>query len=79
MLNLKITDRCLIFSFYLFLTLALFSLTVEIKDYLLEIDGKIKLKPFFTFLFLAFFAKYNYAIQNWLKKLYAINNEEKSR
>lgn len=33
----------------------------------------------FTFMFFAFFAKYQYAIQYWLSKLEIINTQERNR
>ncbi|WP_436897607.1 hypothetical protein [Acinetobacter gyllenbergii] len=79
MLNLKITDRCLNFLFYIFLVAGFFAIGIELKNFLRVDDKQIELKPAFTFLFWAFFAKYFYAIQYWLKKLDSINSEERSR
>ncbi|MEG2053245.1 MAG: hypothetical protein RRZ92_04810 [Bacilli bacterium] len=39
----------------------------------------IDMGPTFTFMFFAFFAKYQYAIQYWLSKLEIINTQERNR
>ncbi|WP_249451934.1 MULTISPECIES: hypothetical protein [Acinetobacter] len=39
----------------------------------------IDMGPTFTFMFFAFFSKYQYAIQYWLSKLEITNTQERNR
>lgn len=79
MFNLTITDRCLTLIFYIFLGLALFALGIQFYEKIFSNRQNIDLTTPFNFIFWAFFAKYNYAIQYFLKKIALINNEERNR
>lgn len=42
-------------------------------------SDSIDIGPTFTFMFFAFFAKYQYAIQYWLNRLEIINTQEREK
>lgn len=75
----KIFDNILKLSFYLFSILAVFSMSVTLYDKYMGYTSSIELKPALIFLFFAFFAKYQYAIQYGLNRLEIINNKERHR
>ena len=79
MLSLKITDRCLTILFYLFLVLAVVSILGEIYENFTDVGNRIDLRSTYTFIVFAFLAKYQYAIQYWLRKIDKVNVEERKR
>jgi len=79
MFKLKITDRCLTFVFYMFLVSAFFALGSSLYDKYTGHAKEIDFSSVYTFIFFAFFTRYQYAIQYWLQKAERINNEERKR
>lgn len=75
----KLFDNFLKVSFYLFWLLAILAISVALYDKYMGHANNVELKPALTFLFFAFFAKYQYAIQYGLNQLEVINNKERKR
>ena len=79
MLKGKRFDNFLKLSTYMFLLLAIGSIGVTLYEKYMGYAESIDMGPTFTFMFFAFFAKYQYAIQYWLSKLETINTQERNR
>lgn len=62
--------------FWLF---AMWSIGLALYNKYMGYSESIDMGPTFTFMFFAFFAKYQYAIQYWLSKLEIINTQERNR
>lgn len=75
----KSFDNFLRLSFFIFMVLTFLSLGQSIYDRVTGEAEQIVLKPALTFMFFAFFAKYQYAFQYWAKRLERINEEERQR
>ena len=72
-------DNFLRLSFFMFMILTFLSLGQSIYDRMIGETEQIVLKPTLTFMFFAFFAKYQYAIQYWAKRLEFVNEGERQR
>ncbi|WP_327858566.1 hypothetical protein [Acinetobacter guillouiae] len=75
----KSFDNFLKFSFFMFMVLTFCALGMAIYEKFIGQADKIVLGPALTFMFFAFFAKYQYAIQYWGKRLNLINEGERQR
>jgi hypothetical protein len=75
----KSFDNFLRLSFFMFMSLTFLSLGQSIYDRITGEVEQIILKPALTFMFFAFFSKYQYAVQYWAKRLELINEGERQR
>ncbi|TCM65060.1 hypothetical protein EC844_11623 [Acinetobacter calcoaceticus] len=75
----KSFDNVLKLSTYMFWLLAICSIGLTLYNKYMGYSESLDMKPTFTFMFFALFAKYQYAIQYWLNKLETINTKERDK
>lgn len=75
----KSFDNFLKLSAYMLWLLAIWSISLILYDKYMGYSESIDMRPTFTFIFFAFFAKYQYTIQYWLNKLETINTQEREK
>ncbi len=75
----KSFDNLLKLSTYMFWLLTMWSIGMALYDKYMGYSESIDMGPTFTFMFFAFFSKYQYAIQYWLSKLEITNTQERNR
>lgn len=75
----KSFDNFLKLSTYMFWLLAICSIGLTLYEKYMGHSESIDIGPTFTFMFFAFFAQYQYAIQYWLSKLEIINTQERNK
>lgn len=72
-------DNFLKASVYIFSLLAFVSIVIAIYNKYMGYSEHIEIGSTCTFIFFAFFAKYQYAIQFWLEKLEKINTAQRNK
>jgi len=75
----KSFDNFLKLSTYMFWLLTMWSIGMALYNKYMGHSENIDMGPTFTFMFFAFFSKYQYAIQYWLSQLETINTQERTR
>lgn len=75
----KSFDNFLKLSTYMFWLLTMWSIGMALYNKYMGYSESIDMGSTFTFMFFAFFSKYQYAIQYWLSKLEIINTQERNR
>jgi len=75
----KSFDNFLKLSTYMFWLLTIWSIGMALYNKYMGYSDSIDIGPTFTFMFFAFFAKYQYAIQYWLNRLEIINTQEREK